>query len=412
MKIRKIAAGLLSVLLLGAIPAPAFAASAAVTTAPQAVKVSYADIESIVRSSNQTIRANGKTLDSLKGNDAAERKQDEITAGRKQLQDLSSQLQLTNQSIAGSPDQQAAAESLRGSIASLNAICSILKGQEDQLDISDDTIDQTELQMDEAADQIVVAAQKLYVTFHSLDAERRQLTRQKKALDDTLKIEQLKADLGLITQADLLNAQQQKNTLGDNLTALVNQMEAVKNNLRVLLGYSDAYDVSLSSMPEPEGDFAAKMDEEKDRQTAQDENWTLKEKKLAKEIADDNKDSDLDSTVDDFRAASLNYSLVLNTFHASFQQVYSDVAEKQGKLASAQAAYDAKAKAFAAVEQQNALGVASALDLENAQMNLDSAEAALDQAKIGLFSSQEQYRWALRGVISTSSAQGQSAAQG
>ena len=144
------------------------------------------------------------------------------------------------------------------------------------------------------------------------------------------------------------------------------------------------------------------MNEATDRQTAQDANWTLKEKKLVKEIADDNKYSDLDSTVDDYRAASLNYGLALNTFNASFQQVYNDVGEKQDRLTSAQAAYDAKTKALDAVKLQNSLGVASALELKNAQMDLDSAQAAFDQAKLNLFSSQEQYRWALRGVISTS----------
>ena len=405
MKFEKIAAGLLSVLLLCAAPVPALADAASAADGPQIVKVSYADIESIVRSGNQTIRANQKTLDSLNGNDAAEEKQDELAASRKQLQDLSGQLKTTYRAIANSQGQEPVAEALNGSIASLDAICSILSGEEDQLDVSDDTVDQTELQMDEAADQIVAAAQKLYMTFHSLDAQRTQLLKQQQVLADTVKIAQLKADLGLITQTDLLNARQQQNTLADDLAALVNQMKTVKNNFQVLLGYSSDYDVSISSMPAPDADFTAAMDEAADRQTAQDANWTLKEKKLAKEIAGDNEDSDLDSTVDDYRAAALNYSLALNTFNASFQQVYDDVAEKQGRLATAQAAYDAKAKALDAVKRQNALGIASSLDSENAQMDLDAAGAALEQAQLGLFSSQEQYRWALRGVISASSAQ-------
>ncbi|MDF1494010.1 TolC family protein [Caproiciproducens sp. CPB-2] len=324
MNFQKITAGLLSVFLLAGTPVPALAdtASDAVTAAPQIVNVNYADIEFLVRSGNQTIRANEKTLDSLNSNDAA--------------------------------------------------------------------------------GQIVVTAQKLYVTFHYLNAERNQLLKQQQALDDTLKITQLKADLGLITQTDLLNARQQKNTLADTLTALANQMRTVKNNLQVLLGYSSDYDLSISSAPSPDANFSAAMNEAADRQTAQSANWTLKEKKLAKEIADDDKDSDLDSTVDDYRAASLNYSLALNTFNASFQQVYNDVAEKQSRLASAQAAYDAKTKTLDAVKLQNTLGIASALELKNAQTDLDSAQAALDQAKLNLFSSQEQYRWALRGVISTS----------
>lgn len=410
MRFQKIAAGLLSVLLLCAAPVPASADTASATAAPQVVKVAYADIESIVRSGNQTIRANDKALDSLESNDAAGQKQDELAESRAQLQSVSNMLAEVSDGVPA--DQPALKASLQGSITSIDAICSILSAQSDQLDVSDDTIDQTELQMDEAADQIVAAAQKLYVTFHDLDAERTRLLKQQQVLDDALKIEQLKADLGLITQADLLDARQQKNTLADDLAALVNQMKTVKNDFQVLLGYSADYDVSISSMPAPDADFAAAMDEAADRQTAQDANWTLKEKKLAKEIAGDDEDSDLDSTVDDYRAAALNYSLALNTFNASFQQVHDDVAEKQGRLASAQAAYDAKAKALDAVRRKNAVGAASAIELENAQMDLDSAGAALDQAKIGLFSSQEQYRWALRGVLSTSSAQGQSGAQG
>lgn len=409
MKVQKIAAGLLSVLLLGGTPVPAFAA-AADTASPQVMKVNYADIESIVRSSNQTIRANQKTLDSLESNDAAEEKQDKVAESRASLQSVSDQLQSAYNAVANPPpasaEQKGIAASLQGSIASIAAIRSILSAQSGQLDVSDDTIDQTELQMDEAADQIVIAAQKLYVTFCCLDAERTRLLKQQQVLGDTLKIEQLKADLGLITQTDLLNARQQENTVADSLAALVNQMKTVRNNFQVLLGYSADYDVSISSIPEPDANFSGTMNEAADRQTAQDANWTLKEKELAKEIADDNEDPDLDSTVDDYRAASLNFSLALNTFDASFRQVYDDVTEKQSRLVSAQAAYDVKARTLGTVKLQNALGVASAIDLENALMDLDSAGAALDQAKIDLFSSQEQYRWALRGVISTSSAQG------
>lgn len=409
MKFQKITAGLLSVLLLCAVPVPVFA-DAADAAAPKIMKVNYADIETIVRSSNQTIRANKKTLDSLESNDAAEQKRDELAESRAQLQGVSNMLANVSGNLPA--DQQALKASLQGSVTSITAICSILSGEEDQLTVSDDTIDQTELQMGEAADQIVVAAQKLYVTFHDLDADRTRLLKQQKVLADTLKITQLRADLGLITQNDLLSAKQQTNALADQLAALVNQMKTVKNNFQVLLGYSTDYDVSISAMPEPDADFSAAMNEAADRQTAQDANWTLKEKKMVKEIADDNEDPDLDSTVDDYRAASLNYSLALNTFNASFGQAYNDVAEKQNSLASAQAAYDVKAKTLDAVKRQNELGVASALDLENAQMDLDSAGAALDQAKIGLFSSQEQYRWALRGVVGTSSAQDQSDAQG
>ena len=439
MKFKKIVTGLLSVLLLYGTSVPAYAAAASdgIAVSSRNKRIDYENIASIVRSGNETIRANQKTLDSLKSNDVAEQARDELAESRDRLKEVSDQLQSAYDAIealpaplpepvqAGpgqqapdeqQPDQQGTVQeavkaSLQGSIASIEAIRGILSSQRDQLKVSDDTIDRTELQIDAAADQIVVAAQKLFVTYHYLEAERARLLKQQQVLARTLEIAELQVKLGFLTETELLNLRQQDNALADSLATLANRINMVKNNFRVQLGYPTDYEIWLSALPEPDKDFAKKMDATADRRKAQRANRTLKEKELEKEIADDNRDSDLDSTEDDYRAAVLNYSLALKTFDASFQQVYNDVAEKQNLVTSAQAAYDAKARALDAVKLQYALGVVSAMDLENAEMDLENAQAALNQANSNLFSSQEQYRWALRGVISTSSAQDPSVAQ-
>lgn len=401
MKFQKTAAVFLFFLLLFG-TAPAYAADSAANV----LNVNDASIEGYVRSSNQTIRANSKTLDAMKNNDLAEQKIDDLQNSVSQLSGVGTMLQQADAAVKvlpSSAESQAIDTSLQGSIASIDAISSILGSEEDQLETDGEKVDETELEMDDAADQIVVAAQKLFLTYNTLNSQRTVLNEQQQVLADELKADQVKADVGLMTQTDLLNAQQQKNAAGDQLAVLISQMKTVKDNLRVLMGYSSDYDLNIASVPQADADFIAKMDYEADYQTAVNVNWTLLEKQKAIDVADEDYDSGLSSTVDAHNAAALQYQLAQNTFDTSFRQAFDDVAQKQALLASAQSASSAKEKALENIRQQNALGVASALDLENAQFACDSAAAGLVQAQINFFASQEQYDWARRGVLSQSS---------
>lgn len=406
---KRITAVLCAALLLCGAEYPAFAAETDGAAQPQVIAVSYADIEQTVLSNNQTVHANSKTLEALQDNDLAEEKQDELSDSSASLQSVSKTLQQTYNTLVSNPslttDEQAIAASLQGSIASLNGICSILDGEYDQLDTDGETVEKAELQMQDADDQIVVSAQKLFATYHSLETQRGRLLKQQPILSDLLQAAQTRADLGMITQNDLLNQRQDQYSLQDNLTALANQMQTVKDNLRVLLGYSQDYDLNLSPMPEPDADLIAGMNYDADYQTALAANWTLQEKQKDKDIADESYDNDLESTVDTYNAAALNYEEAKNEFDTMFRQVYNDVGEKQGKLKSAQAACDAKTQKLGALQQEYGLGTASRLDVENAQMDADQAQASLSQAKADLFSSEEQYRWALGGVLSAGSSQ-------
>lgn len=405
MKFQKTAAVLLSALLLcGTVPA--YAADTSDGTEPQVLDVNYSEIENYVRSSNQTIRANDQTLEALQDNDLAEQKIDDLHSSAASLSGVSEMLQQADDAVktlTATTETQAIDASLQGSIASISAICSILDSEADQLETDDDQIDKAELQMDDAADQIVVAAQKLFVTYHVLDSQRSTLTEQQQVLAAAYQADQVRAQVGLMSQTDLLNAQLQQNTAADQLAKLVSQMKIVRDNLRILLGYSTDYNLNLSSMPQADSDKIAKMNYDTDYQTALDSNWTLQEKQKEIDIADEDYDRDLDSTVETRRAALLNRDLAKNQFDAAFLQAYDDVALKQSLVTSAQSAYGAKEKALEAVRQKNSLGIASALDVKNAQLDCDSAKASLSQAQYGLFSSQEQYRWALRGVLDTSS---------
>lgn len=401
MKFRKIAAILLSALLLGGAFVPAFAAET--PPAAQTVTVNYSDIEGYVRSNNQTIRANDKTLNALSDNDAAQQKMDALSSSESSLQGVAQQLQQVMLPQPATADEKAINASLQASVASINAICSILSSESDQLSTDQDTVDKTEFQMDGAADQIVVAAQKLFVTWHALDLQRTVLTQKQKVAADTVKAAEAKEAAGLITQTDLVNIRQQQNSASDQLATLVSRMKTVRDSLRTLMGYSSDYDLNLTAMPQANTAEITKMNYAVDSLTAFNANWDLKEKLKEKEMADDNRDSSLDSTVDLYHAAALNYSLTKNQFDSAFRQAYDDVALKQSLLVSAQSANTAKAQTLDAVRRQNAVGVASPLDLENAQLDAANAQASLSQAQYDLFSSQEQYRWALRGALSLSS---------
>lgn len=404
MKVRKTAAlFLIFALLSGSVPV--YAADAE----PTVLDVSYSSIEGYVRSSNQTIRSNAKTLDALRNNDLASEKISDLQSSAASLSSVGNMLGQADsalKSLPASAETQAIDASLQGSIASISAISSVLSSEEDQLQTNDEKVDETELQMNSAADQVVMAAQKLFVTFNTLNSQRSFLTKQQQIIADRLKAAQMKTSLGLMTQAELMNAVQQQTAEADELAGLVSQMKTVKDNLRVLLGYSSDYDLNLSSVPQADVTAAAAMNYSADYQTALGANWTLQERQKDTDIADEDYDSGLSSTVAAHNAAALQYELAKNTFDASFRQVFDDVAMKQSLLASAQSDVAAKSKTLEAVKLQNQFGAASALDLENAQLAEDEAVTAEAQAQINLFSSQEQYRWALCGTLNqTSSSQ-------
>ena len=406
---KKQIAGLLALVLLCSIPFPAYAADIE-TPQLQIVSVKYSDIDQMVRTSNQTIRANVKSLDSLQNNDVIAEKQQELSSSAAALQDVNKMLQnayaaINTPGVAVTSEQQAISASLQGSMASINAICSILSAQKSQLDVSEDTIDKTELQMKQSADQIVIAAQQLFVSYHFLNSQRSALIQKQKLSDDTIQIAKQKYDLGFMTAAELLTAQQTSQSIRSSIAALVLQMQTVKNNLRVLMGYSKDYDLNFSSLPSVDTSFISKMNDATDYQTALDANYTLRLKKIEKDIADENRDDDSnsnddpDSTVLDYQSAALNYRIAINTFDASFRRVFDAVHLKQEQLATELSNQQSKVKTLDMQTKKWSVGQISALDLETAQQDVSAQNAAVQQAEINLFTSVEQYRWALNGTI-------------
>ena len=406
---KKQIAGLLALVLLCGIPFPAYAADIE-TPQSQIVSVKYSDIDQMVRTSNQTIRANVKSLDSLQNNDVIAEKQQELSSSAAALQDVNKMLQnayaaINTPGVAVTSEQQAISASLQGSMASINAICSILSAQKSQLDVSEDTIDKTELQMKQSADQIVIAAQQLFVSYHFLNSQRSALIQKQKLSDDTIQIAKQKYDLGFMTATELLTAQQTSQSIRSSIAALVLQMQTVKNNLRVLMGYSKDYDLNFSSLPSVDTSFISKMNDATDYQTALDANYTLRLKKMEKDIADENRDDDSnsnddpDSTVLDYQSAALNYRIAINTFDASFRRVFDAVHLKQEQLATELSNQQSKVKTLDMQTKKWSVGQISAMDLETAQQDVSAQNAAVQQAEINLFTSVEQYRWALNGTI-------------
>jgi outer membrane protein TolC len=408
---KKQLAAILAILLLLGVPVQA----AAATVPPQTVTVRYSDIETTVRSNNQTIRANAKSLDSLSDNDVIQEKQQELSDSSAALSNVNKMLQdaytaINTTPAASTAEQQAISASLQGSMASISAIRSILDSQSSQMDVDDDTIEKTDLQMQEAADQIVIAAQQLYVSFHYLDTQRTQLTQNLSLANDSLTVSQKRYDLGLITSTELLNSQQSSKSISSKIAALVLEMQTAKNNFSVLLGYSKDYDVSILSLPDVDQNFISKMNYDADYQTALTENMTLKLKQKDKDIADDNRDEDSntkdddypDSTIEDYQAASLNYRMAVNTFDASFRRSYDEISNKQVQLETENSSYQAKMQNFNMQTKKYNIGLISSFDLKNAQQEANTQKVAVEQAKINLFSAVEQYRWALKGIVSQS----------
>lgn len=398
---KKQLAFILTAALLCAAPVPAFAQDA---KEPQVLKVSFDQIEMIVKSHNPTVLANGKSLDSLSDNDAAGEQQQELAESRNSLQNVNQMLESAAAAVTALPDgteRQAISASLQGSMASIEALRSLLSTQSSQLDVSDDTIEVTGLEMDAAADQLVAAAQQLFVTFRLLDVQRTDLGQQLALADEAVGVRRAQVSLGLATADDLSSAQQDRDALQNASDDLVLQMKTVKDNFSALLGYLPGgdVDVGLNALQAPDAELIADMDYDRDYETALGANDTLKVQQKRKDIAEDNRDDDLDSTVDDYRAASFQYQAALSDFAASFRRLSDEVANRRQHVSAAQTAADGAARILANQTRKYGLGLISSFELKQAQRDADAKRNALAQANINLFSAVEQYRSALGGTL-------------
>ena len=136
------------------------------------------------------------------------------------------------------------------------------------------------------------------------------------------------------------------------------------------------------------------MDPEKDKQAAQDNNFTIRYNVLDL----DNKD-----------AGSVEYQNLQRTIKQEKEEVssslvnlYNDVLQKRNELQTAKAAYELEKTKMETADRKWQLGTIGRLEYMQQQNALKTKEIAVKTGDLALFQAMETYDWAVKGNLKLS----------
>ena len=283
-----------------------------------------------------------------------------------------------------------------GTYAELVYSSEVLSQQAEQMTLSADSLSAVTPEMlkvkmvDSTRAALVSGAQSAMIGYKQLKLNEESLESGLTLLEAVYQSTQNQAANGLATQSQVLSARQQLESTQATKLTLTSSEQKLRQTLCTMLGWKyDAKDVPAADLTRIDG-----MNPEKDKQAAQDNNFTIRYNVLDL----DNKD-----------AGSVEYQNLQRTIKQEKEEVasslvnlYNDVLQKRNELQTAKAAYELEKTKMETAERKWQLGTIGRLEYMQQQNSLKTKEIAVKTGDLSLFQAMETYDWAVKGNLSLS----------
>lgn len=262
-------------------------------------------------------------------------------------------------------------------------------------------------QLENAQDQIAMAAESLYIALSEMEISNQSLDRQLTALDRTIQEMELRYDLGQISALTLQQTKAGRTALVSGQQTLQMNIGNYKAQLEMLIGAEQTGNIRLQALPQVTGEQLADMDLEADLAAAKEVSYALFDAKRtlddAKETFDDTAKKYIYNTQKyqyvsaqhTWEAAQYTYNATIQSFENSFRTLYNQVKDYQQVLAAAKTALAVEQDNYAAKQLKYDQGDLSKNKLLDAADEVTAAQEKVDNAAIDLFSAYNSYRWAV-----------------
>lgn len=353
--------------------------------------VSFANLDSRLRENNFNILALEETIVSLESLDY-ERMQEDL---RKALNQIA-KAQWTLDNIG----ESTAASSLQSSYDALRSSFDELKDGE----LQDDNAAIIR-QLENAQDQIVMAAESLYVALVELEMNDQTLDRSLTALDRTIQELELRYDLGQISALTLQTGKAGRTSLVSGQQTLRMNIANYKTQLEMLIGAEQTGAIRLQALPQVTGQQLAAMDLEADLAAAKEASYELF---AAGRTLADAKDDYIDGisgrtpqsylyvcAEHTWEAAQYTYNATIQSYELKFRTLYNQVKDYQQVLEAAKTSLAVEQAEYASMQLKYDQGSISKNKLLDAQDEVSAAQDQVNSAAIDLFSAYNNYRWAV-----------------
>lgn len=241
---------------------------------------------------------------------------------------------------------------------------------------------------------LTAGAQSAMIGYKQLKLNEERLESGLTLLEAVYQSTQNQAANGLATQSQVLDARQQLESTQATKLTLTSSEQKLRQTLCTMLGWKYDAKPELKDVPAADLTRIDSMNPEKDKQAAQDNNFTIRYNVLDL----DNKD-----------AGSVEYQNLQRTIRQEKEEVasslvnlYNDVLQKRNELQTAKAAYELEKTKMETAERKWQLGTIGRLEYMQQQNSLKTKEIAVKTGDLALFQSMETYDWAVKGNLSLS----------
>lgn len=258
--------------------------------------------------------------------------------------------------------------------------------------ISDTELRTYNLQFRQAEAQIVKSVQSLFPSYYQLINNLEQLKANRDLLQATHNAKMVQLSLGMCTQADVTEAENNVASLDYNITALQSQIITMKQEICKLIGKPYNTDIVLGEMPEVDFAYIRNMNLEKDIDTAIQNNYSVKMLQYKRNDISNGASYETKDTADN------NLEVQRETVRSSVSQQYQTVLSNQNTLELEQKKLEQMKTTMQTAETKYNMGLMSNLEYESQKVNYTSQEIAVKNAELTLSDSIQAYQWYLKGL--------------
>lgn len=330
--------------------------------------------------------------------DSAEDLRDQAEDLSDQADDLSDQAEAAREAgnAALAAQLQAGAASYMAGYAPLMSAAAMTQNSALKSDISADSSyvdsDMRKIQHIKNQKGIVVSTQNLFNSYNQLRVNADLIQKNVEVMEAVANAAQTQASIGMATQADVLKAQKNLQSIKSTQTETLSSLETLRQNLCMMTGWS--YDAQPEIKEVPQADLAAidQINLEGDRQKALENNYDLQ---YSKRALNNMQENSTDKKNQERTVKNLEQSI-----SASMTNLYNDIQQKKIAWQLAQAELATEQQSMSAVETKRGLGMVSDLEYLQAQSSFLGKQIAERTANMALFQAVETYNWAVNGYLS------------
>lgn len=349
--------------------------------------VSFQNLESRVRAENLAALSLKASMDSQTAFDREKARKDLING------------------INALTDASWAMNSIPGGGMSLNSSIESMRTQLDNLKEEEynKTLENVTRQLDDAIDQVVIGAQSLYVSIITYEQNLADMERGLVTMERNLRELELRQSLGQVAVLTVQQLESSYQSTKVQAESLQLGLDKLYLSLGTMLGEADNESLTLTPLPTFTEKQMALMHLSYDKalEKAKEKSYTIYSANRtfldAKEVwADAKLDYGSPSykykmAEQTYQAAVYTYDSTVKNFELSFRALYDALADTEAALESAKATLAYQETVYAVSELKHAQGQISDLQLQTDKDGIATAESAIKQAEIKLFTARYQY---------------------